>query len=263
MPARVQRSKPKNWAEYRSLVRSDWTLPFLAFEWGWEWVAWALSNWAFIEVLDRLGSFSVLVAVIFYFVGANARIRQAHYQAWQVINTAQGKGGSGGRIEALEQLNRDHVSLIGVDVSGAFLQHVQLNGARLSRCNLNSADLRESSFQNADLEDSDLRSTNFRNGNLEGAILRRSDLDASDFSEANLSKADLTGTDLSDADFRYTDLRDVRCDWLKRAKLADIYGARNAAPELIKSLTAAGAVSIQSDEEWNALEHKVNGKQSR
>ncbi len=39
------------------------------------------------------------MAVIFYFSESGDRLKQKHYQAWQVINTAQGKGGSGGRIE--------------------------------------------------------------------------------------------------------------------------------------------------------------------
>ena len=41
--------------------------------------------------------------LIFYFADQGGRLKQKHYQAWQVINTAQGKGGSGGplRIVAL------------------------------------------------------------------------------------------------------------------------------------------------------------------
>ena len=81
-----------------------------------------LSRWSFLEVLEYLGSFSILIAVIFYFSESGDRLKQKHYQAWQVINTAQGKGGSGGRIEALQELDEDGVPLVGVDVSGAFLQ---------------------------------------------------------------------------------------------------------------------------------------------
>ena len=36
--------------------------------------------------------------------------KDANYQAWQVINSAQGKGGSGGRIDALADLVRNDVS---------------------------------------------------------------------------------------------------------------------------------------------------------
>ena len=91
-----------------------------------EWVAYALSNWKFIEVLEYLGSFGVLIAVIFYFAETGDRLKQKHYQAWQVINSAQGKGGNGGRMEALEELNADGVPLVGVDLSPAFLQGVRL-----------------------------------------------------------------------------------------------------------------------------------------
>jgi len=48
-------------------------------------------------------------------------LKQKHYQAWQVINSAQAKGGSGGRIDALEELHPTVVPRL-VDVSDAFLQ---------------------------------------------------------------------------------------------------------------------------------------------
>jgi len=59
----------------------------------------------------------VLIVAIFYVAGSGSRVKMRHYQAWQVINTAQDKGGSGGRIEALQELNADKVSPVGVDVS--------------------------------------------------------------------------------------------------------------------------------------------------
>ena len=54
------------------------------------------------------GDFLGIGAVIFYFTESGDRRKQKHYHAWQVINTAQGKNGSGGRIEALQELNEDH-----------------------------------------------------------------------------------------------------------------------------------------------------------
>src|SRR5262245_44519680 len=39
------------------------------------------------------------------------------YQAWQVVNSAQGKGGSGGRIEALRDLLGNDVSLAGINLT--------------------------------------------------------------------------------------------------------------------------------------------------
>jgi uncharacterized protein YjbI with pentapeptide repeats len=126
-----------------------------------------LSHWKFLEVLEYMSSLSILVAVIFYFSESGDRLKQKHYQAWQVINTAQGKGGSGGRIEALQELNTDRVPLVGVDVSGAFLQGIDLAKARLLRANFNSADLRDSDFHLADFTDADLKSANFRRKQFE------------------------------------------------------------------------------------------------
>jgi hypothetical protein len=95
------RKRPEPWSTQRDELRHYWLVPLLAIEWVFQWIAFVLSRWSFLEVLEYLGSFSILVAVIFYFSESGDRLKQKHYQAWQVINTAQGKGGSGGRIEAL------------------------------------------------------------------------------------------------------------------------------------------------------------------
>src|SRR5262245_55093196 len=44
--------------------------------------------------------------------------KDTNYQAWQVINSAQGKGGSGGRVDALADLVRNDVSLAGINQIG-------------------------------------------------------------------------------------------------------------------------------------------------
>src|SRR5215472_16990230 len=164
------RKRPKDWGELVHDAKHRWTIPFIAFEWVWEWVAYFLSNWRFLEVLEYLGRFSVLVAVIFYFSESGDRIKQRHYQAWQVINTAQGKGGSGGRIEALQELNADKVPLVGVDVSSAFLQSLKLERANLLRADFSAADLRNSDLKSANFTSADLHSANFRESDLEDAI---------------------------------------------------------------------------------------------
>nr|HEX4773575.1 pentapeptide repeat-containing protein [Bryobacteraceae bacterium] len=253
-----RQTKPDGWRQHRLHKRSAGAQLFFTLEWFWEWVIWALNNWRFVEVLERLGSFSVLVAVVFYFAETGKRTRAEHYQAWQVINTAQGKGGSGGRIEALQQLNKDRVPLTGVDASGAFLQRVDLADARLLRCNFSGADMRESRFERAEMANSDLSSANFRGANLSGADLRGSALRDADFSDANLANTDLTGVDLSRADLRHTDLRGVRCSFLSGAKLANIYGVQHASADLLRRLTAAGAVALESDDAWERLEKPNN-----
>src|ERR1700739_1622621 len=170
-----RRKKPESWEERRERVTMAWAVPFWWLEYQMEWMAYLLSNWSFLEALEYLSSFGVLIAVIFYFTESGDRIKQKHYQAWQVINTAQGKGGNGGRIDALQELNADRIPLVGVDVSGAFLQGIQLPGAHLSRSNFSAADLRDSDLNSADLSDANFRSANCRECVLHNADLKRAD----------------------------------------------------------------------------------------
>src|ERR1700739_873727 len=191
MQIHVRREKPEIWAERRSSVKRTWLVPFAYFEYATEWLAYALSHLTLVEVLEYLGSFGVLIAVIFYFAESGDRLKQKHYQAWQVINSAQGKGGSGGRIEALEELNVDGVSLVGVDLSTAFLQGIQLKKANLARANFDAADARDANFESARIDDATLRSANLRSAKLIKTSLRGSTLDDADLSGADLRDADL------------------------------------------------------------------------
>ncbi|HXJ05130.1 MAG TPA: pentapeptide repeat-containing protein [Candidatus Acidoferrum sp.] len=241
MKIHIRKEKPSAWREYRSKSKHLWIKPFLALEWVWEWIAYALSNWTFLEVLDYLETFSVLIAVIFYFSESGDRIKQRHYQAWQVVNTSQGKGGSGGRIEALQELNEDRVALVGVDVSGAFLQGVRLERAKLLRANFSSADVREGKFPSADFTYADLRSANFRQSNLEQVSFQGANLEESDLTGADLARADLTEASLADADLANADLRDVRWERIANLKNANIFGVKNAPQGFVKWALEHGA----------------------
>lgn len=241
MKIHVRKEKPAVWSEYRARTQRSWLVPFIALEWIWEWLAFALSNWTFLEVLDYLETFSVLVAVIFYFSESGARVKQRHYQAWQVINTSQGKGGSGGRIEALQELNADRVDLVGVDVSGAYLQGIRLEKARLVRANFSAADAREAKLPSADLTDADLRSANFRGGNLSQAILQGANFDESDLNGADFSGTDLGGASFNDADLTGADLKDARWEHIAAMKNANIAGVKNAPPGFVAWALKHGA----------------------
>jgi len=249
MLVREARHRPLSWKEYRRTLRWRWSLPLHWLEWVFDWAAYLLSRWAFLEVLEYLGILSVLFAVIFYYSEAGDRKKQKHYQAWQVINTAQGKGGSGGRIEALQELNADRVPLVGVDVSGAFLQNVRLPHASLVRANLAAADLRDCTLEGSDLEYATLKSANFRRGNLRGADLREADLEDSDLVGAILAAADLHGVNLNDADLRHADLEGVRWQNIKGMRAANVYGVRHAPAGFLAWALAQGAVSVPGDDE--------------
>jgi hypothetical protein len=236
------RERPASWSSLTDRLKRRWLIPFIAFEWVWDWVAFFLSRWSFLEVLEYLGRFSVLVAVIFYFSESGDRIKQRHYQAWQVINTAQGKGGSGGRIEALQELNADGVPLVGVDVSSAFLQGVKLERANLLRANFSAADLRHCDLQAADFTNANLHSANFREGNLEHASFQSADMTDVDLWGSHLAGAKLDDADLSGADLRFADLQNVEWRQLKKVTAANIAGVKNAPEGFVEWAQKNGAV---------------------
>jgi hypothetical protein len=249
LPSREQKKTPPAWRQRRATVVHGWALPFHALEWIFEWLAYGLSRWAFLEVLEYLGTFSVLVAVLFYFAEAGDRRKQKHYQAWQVINTAQGKGGSGGRIEALQELNEDHQPLAGLDAPAAILQGVRLPGANLLRCNLEATDLRDSRLAGADLEFANLRSANFRGGDLHQARLRHADLEGADLVGANLAGCDLAGANLRNTDLRNIDISGLIWRDIKSIRDANIYGVRNPPEGFLPWALAQGARSAPDEPE--------------
>jgi hypothetical protein len=71
------RTRPLPWTVRKQRASAGWLVPLVALEWVWEWAAFALSNWAFLTVLEYLGTFSILVAVIFYFSEAGDASRCA------------------------------------------------------------------------------------------------------------------------------------------------------------------------------------------
>jgi len=242
MIVHTARERPAPWSIRRHSTARNWLVPFVAFEWMWEWVAYALSRWSFLAVLEYLGTFSVLVAVIFYFSESGDRIKQRHYQAWQVINTAQGKGGSGGRIEALQELNADKVPLVGVDVSSAFLQGLDLKGANLMRSDFSSADLRNSNLSRVNFTLANLTSANLRGAALNGANFTQADLRNADLNGSSLIGAEFSGANLDDADLRHANVQDLRWQQIKTMQRANIASIENAPAGFVDWALKNGAV---------------------
>ncbi len=254
---REQRPRPQPWRECRQHAKPRWAYPLHASNWLLEWVAWSLGGWVLLEVLEYLSTFSVLVAVILYFSESGARIQQRHYQAWQVINSAQGKGGNGGRIDAMQQLNQDGVSLVGIQASdNAFLFGIRLPGAQLDRCDMDSSDLRDSVFDRASLTFCNLQSANFRAASLVNTDLTDADLSDSDLTGTNLSHANLARADLSRADLRNADLHAIAWRDIRSIRLANIKDIKNPPPGFVEWAMENGAVSLASDDEWNAAIEK-------
>jgi uncharacterized protein YjbI with pentapeptide repeats len=205
-----------------------------------------------IRVLfEHAESIAIVAAVIFFFKEAPSRKAQKHYEAWQVIDHAAAAkvSVSYARIQALQDLNQDGVSLGGLDLSGAHLQgvnlqgatliNVDLRGADLVRANLRGANLSRTDLRGAILIDADLRSADLSIAALRGAILGLADLRQADLVDADLTSANLIDADLNHANLRGATLYDANlCNAdLRSASLygADLRQAKNFTLEQVKS----------------------------
>jgi len=219
---------PDPWGDKKRQIKHRWATPFIWIEWLMEWAVYRLRSWAFIDLLELAGRFTILVAVILYLKDCDSRTKQKHYQAWQVLKLTQGEIGSGGRIQALEELNKDGVSLAGINVADAYLANINLAGADLTEANLSitnlhgadlteanlhkanlcGANLQEANLQEVDLSRAYLVKTNLRYAKLYNANLREAKFQGGvDLSGAYLVGADLQGADLSGANLQGADLR--------------------------------------------------------
>jgi uncharacterized protein YjbI with pentapeptide repeats len=213
-----------------------------------EWVIYFLWRLGVLRVLEYSSFISVMFGVLTWYNEAPDRKKQKHYQAWQVINTAQGKGGNGGRIEAMQELNADKIPLVGVDVSGSFLQGVKLPKAELLRADFEGSDLRDCMLEGAHLNFANFKSANFRGGDLHGARLKNADLESADLYGTNLTEADFTSTNLRDVDFRYADLKGIQWDDIRSIEDANIYGVKNAPPGFVEWALKHKAISNKDAE---------------
>lgn len=138
--------------------------------------------------------------------------KAANFQAWQVINSAQGKGGSGGRVDALADLIANDVSLAGVKLDGAWLEKAQLDDAQLREASFENANLSGASLRGADLQDANLTRVTLVAADLRGASLRGALLREALLSTADLRDADLHGLQgwESITSLTYTNIQGVR-----------------------------------------------------
>jgi uncharacterized protein YjbI with pentapeptide repeats len=192
----------------------DWQKPFWFIEHKIESLNRLFSEWDLLPVIDQLSKLSLIVVVILFFIGLLQQAEQkeiekkkANYEAWKIVTDNRGRIESGGRIDALQDLHKSKVSLLGIDVKGANLSGIKLEYANLIAAKLDAAVLVSSNFSNSNLTNASLRganltSTNLRQTNLigtdmSGSILQNSDLYRANLNGSLLRGSNLIGTDLS------------------------------------------------------------------
>jgi uncharacterized protein YjbI with pentapeptide repeats len=188
-------------------------------------------------ILGAMESFSIITAmVLFIQEGHQEERKRAQYAAWALLDLADGKETSYARIQALEDLNREGVSLSRLDAPEADLIQIQLPGANLQEAKLIGTLLREANLQQArfdfanlqgaDLQQAILKDCGFLDANLMGACLGGADLSGTDLRNANLQgtnflAANLSGADLTSADVRGASFRraqNLEVEQIKSAK---------------------------------------------
>lgn len=176
-------------------------------------------SWLFCQIresvlLNIVEGFSILVAVWLFFLEAPERDKKAHYEAWKTIDSAHGLRNSYARLQALQDLNSDRISLRGFNAPEADLRGIDLEGADLSNAYLSGADLSNANLSNANLSHANLVETKLNNTNLSNSQLTGANISYADFIEANLQDVDFVGADIVGANF-------VRAD-LARAYFGDV-----------------------------------------
>lgn len=180
-----------------------------------------LSELDIFPVLEHLSKLSILVALILYVTECGereeqkiAQQRRANYEAWNVIRASENKLASFGRIEALQDLNKQQpkVILAGINLEGAYLSEIKLPSALLNGAKLNSAKLNGAILEGAILINSNLQGANLTNANLQSAKLYKANLinaflSGANLSQANFANANLMGADLEGANLEKADLR--------------------------------------------------------
>jgi hypothetical protein len=261
------RTKPLTWKRRREFVHARWLLPFIYVEWLAETAVFWLKRSAFIELVGIVAGLSVILAAWQYVRDADERTKAKEFQAWQVINLAHGKGGSGGRIAALRDLVADGVDLSGIDLSKAWLQGLSLEGATLTYSTFDTADLRNANLAHTNLMVSSAKGASFYGANLREANISDGTYQGALFTSAQLCEMHASSTDFRNADFRASnlygawilssDLRGARLsyafNWKNIANMAhtNIYGLRDAPDGFERfALDSLGAVSIESRQEW-------------
>ena len=168
-------------------------------------------------IFDNLESIALGSAGVIFLMESEERKKRDHYEAWQVINLAQNQPSSGGRIQALQDLNKDNENLEGIDLHEADLSGINLSFGKLSKANikgarLDNANLSKAILTNANLEGTDLKYANLEGTDLKYANLKGASLEYANLKGASLEYANLKGAILSSANLEDTILEFVNLD---------------------------------------------------
>jgi uncharacterized protein YjbI with pentapeptide repeats len=156
------------------------------------------------RILGTFESISIVTALVIY---VRRGKKQSHYEAWQVIDAAQGLEISYARIRALEDLAKDGVSLKGLSLPKANLEQISLVDINLKEANFKEAKLQEANLKGSTFELTQFQGANLLKANLQETFFLLAQLQQVNLCSANLQYADLQGVNLLEANLQRADLQ--------------------------------------------------------
>ena len=196
------------------------------------------------KFLDYTGKLSIIVAAIAFLFQIPGQRQQVQSDAWAVITSAQGQGGSGGRVGALQALARGcarqsivngseaaprdghviqqisagvkHLAfqarlatglIMAEGIDSVFGNCVDLSGLTANGAYLVNLKLPRTTLKNANLQDANLQKADFANAELNQVNFQRAILRDANFLNADLSGTNLQGASLQGANLRGANLQ--------------------------------------------------------
>jgi len=207
--------------EEKQALGSWWKAPLYRFEKSVEKFSQFLDEMDLFRVIGKLTSLSIILGVITFLAEIPQRAerqateqKRANYEAWQIVRTNQEQTANGGRVDAIQDLNKRNVNLSGLDVEKAILIGIDLEGAELVAATFRDGVLFQANLQNANLDGVDFRNVDMRRANL-----RNTRLWDANFEGANLENVNFAGAELYQP---------------PRGGPANFQGAKGLTPEQIK-----------------------------
>ena len=156
------------------------------------------------RIIGTLESISIITALVIYIRQGRKR---SHYEAWQVIDAAQGLEISHARIKALEELAKGGISLKGLSLPKANLERINLVDINLKEANLQGTNISEANLKGCKFELAQLQGANLWSANLQEAFFLLAQLQKANLTSANLKNADLEGVNLLEANLQKANLQ--------------------------------------------------------
>lgn len=163
--------------------------------------------------LDNLDKLNLLLLAVLYMLESGDRKRKSYSEAWQILDNAASAQveTSNARIQALQDLNQDRVSLKNIELCRADLTEINLFRADLRETDLRGVILKSANLREAKLAGANLSPFPFRDHNNRPAE-KISDLSDADLTGANLTGTDLRGANLTNAKLELVCFKDVELD---------------------------------------------------